>query len=942
MILEEIERQPNPPPKMFFTSFRDSAMLQIANLVFNLSKVAAILSVAEKGAREHPSARSLQLACQALSRILSLEASACAKAPQESRVVGAAMAKEVGCATLLQAIKSQIHSAVVTRHLLDVLQKVARLEKGFGVIARLHGAIEITSRILEQHSATEVVSAALRLLKTFCSCSPNNVEAVMKPNILLSVTQSFVPSGDPNPRIIENGLGVLSLCAGKCGAKLVASPGSIHAVIVSVETCLDMAECIPGVFESAVKIFSHLGAEALAARRREVMPTLYRLLEAREVLKSEQSCVELCDLIWAMDIGELRVSAYVENREATCERVQACASAAYKKVKEFLLPGKENDDCNDEMAEKSDDEFQHFPERDPSFEAAPIPICPISGWSRKSLNKPKPPTLSWAESFAYEKSQSLGKPACSVLRTKLAILGNIKVRNTRSQAAGAAPESSSLGQRLSLGGGVAAFAHDKTFLSPPLRFSSNFESGNLAAAFRSGEHEYNLFLSADAKTIQYVQWFYFAVRGVRRHTKYTFNIVNNEKPDSQFNYGMRPLMHCEKKGMWRRVGEDVSYFENPLRKGEPGRACYSVRFTFKLPMEFEAGSVHYFSYCYPYTYTDLESDLGGLCEELRESQGGEILRKTSLCKTLSGLDCPLLTVTNFSSGAKIDKRPFVVVSARVHPGESNASWMMRGFLRFITSGDPIAGALRNAYIFKIVPMLNPDGVVCGNYRCNLAGHDLNRQYGWPKKESSPTVLNLKRMISGCCGRVFVFCDLHGHSRSKNVFAYGCDESVGTISAEAADQTSLDPFQDLEEECVLGKRPHLEIPLLLHRLNAHFSFGQCSYKVQKSKATTGRVVVFKQLKVPVSFTIEASLCGWDAGHFGRHDLEKAGTDFARALWACSVDGLDAKKARRDLEAMVPIAPPKQKGATSKKKKKSRRGVPAKSASARRGRRRSDTQ
>ena len=32
----------------------------------------------------------------------------------------------------------------------------------------------------------------------------------------------------------------------------------------------------------------------------------------------------------------------------------------------------------------------------------------------------------------------------------------------------------------------------------------------------------------------------------------------------------------------------------------------------------------------------------------------------------------------------------VVVSARVHPGETNASWMMKGMLDFLTSGHHIA------------------------------------------------------------------------------------------------------------------------------------------------------------------------------------------------------------------------------------------------------------
>lgn len=53
--------------------------------------------------------------------------------------------------------------------------------------------------------------------------------------------------------------------------------------------------------------------------------------------------------------------------------------------------------------------------------------------------------------------------------------------------------------------------------------------------------------------------------------------------------------------------------------------------------------------------------------------------------------------------------------------------MMEGMLDFLT--DPIneeAIFLRKAYIFKIIPMINPDGVIHGNYRCSLSGVDLNR------------------------------------------------------------------------------------------------------------------------------------------------------------------------------------------------------------------------
>ena len=58
-------------------------------------------------------------------------------------------------------------------------------------------------------------------------------------------------------------------------------------------------------------------------------------------------------------------------------------------------------------------------------------------------------------------------------------------------------------------------------------------------------------------------------------------------------------------------------------------------------------------------------------------------------------------------------RPCIVLTGRVHPGESNASWVMKGTLEFLCSSDPVAQTLREAFVFKIIPMLNPDGVING-------------------------------------------------------------------------------------------------------------------------------------------------------------------------------------------------------------------------------------
>ena len=55
-------------------------------------------------------------------------------------------------------------------------------------------------------------------------------------------------------------------------------------------------------------------------------------------------------------------------------------------------------------------------------------------------------------------------------------------------------------------------------------------------------------------------------------------------------------------------------------------------------------------------------------------------------------------------------------------------------------------ALRHHFIFKIVPMLNVDGVFHGNTRTSLAGADLNRVWSRPDPALYPTIYHAKRMI----------------------------------------------------------------------------------------------------------------------------------------------------------------------------------------------------
>jgi Predicted carboxypeptidase len=86
-----------------------------------------------------------------------------------------------------------------------------------------------------------------------------------------------------------------------------------------------------------------------------------------------------------------------------------------------------------------------------------------------------------------------------------------------------------------------------------------------------------------------------------------------------------------------------------------------------------------------------------------------------------------LKIKNIDKKDDHDSKKCIILTARVHPGESNGSYMMKGLLDYLTSDSREAKILRKKFIFKVIPMLNPDGVIYGNYRCSLLGVDLNRR-----------------------------------------------------------------------------------------------------------------------------------------------------------------------------------------------------------------------
>jgi hypothetical protein len=190
-----------------------------------------------------------------------------------------------------------------------------------------------------------------------------------------------------------------------------------------------------------------------------------------------------------------------------------------------------------------------------------------------------------------------------------------------------------------------------------------------------------------------------------------FNIINLIKGDSLYNEGMQPAVWSQKKNRetgikWFRDGTNISYKGNKWprytvdskgRRHTVGKFC-TLTFTYEFHTEKDTV---YFAHCYPYTYSKLRRFV-----EKVEKVAPKYCRVDELCRTLAGNSCYMMTITSQISSYKSftdekyewsvsaaarrflrardrksgegphDGKKVVVISARVHPGETNSSYVM--------------------------------------------------------------------------------------------------------------------------------------------------------------------------------------------------------------------------------------------------------------------------
>ena len=273
-----------------------------------------------------------------------------------------------------------------------------------------------------------------------------------------------------------------------------------------------------------------------------------------------------------------------------------------------------------------------------------------------------------------------------------------------------------------------------------MRISSNFDSGNIQVIRAEDPLNIQLRIRKDNQS-EFYQWFHFKLE-TQTFISHQITITDLEKSAYPGGWQNYQAVASYDRQEWFRVNCE---FDGDI-------------LTIAHTPEFE----HiYYAYFAPYSY-ERHLDL------LSWAQISADCRQECLGETLDGRDMSLLVVGQPEEGKKS-----IWVTARQHPGETMAEWLIEGFLeRLLDQDDGLSRLLLEKAVFYVVPNMNPDGSVRGHLRTNAKGVNLNREWQTPSMENSPEVFLVKQKMQSV--GVDMLLDVHGDEALPYNFVAGCE------------------------------------------------------------------------------------------------------------------------------------------------------------------------
>lgn len=111
------------------------------------------------------------------------------------------------------------------------------------------------------------------------------------------------------------------------------------------------------------------------------------------------------------------------------------------------------------------------------------------------------------------------------------------------------------------------------------------------------------------------------------------------------------------------------------------------------------------------------------------------------------------------------KKPYVIFVGRQHPPEVTGALAFIPFVETVLGDSVLAKNFRDKYDIILIPNMNPDGVTRGNWRHNMNGVDLNRDWGPFKQPETQAIEKEFRRFKTGDDKIVLFLDFHSTWRN---------------------------------------------------------------------------------------------------------------------------------------------------------------------------------
>ena len=429
----------------------------------------------------------------------------------------------------------------------------------------------------------------------------------------------------------------------------------------------------------------------------------------------------------------------------------------------------------------------------------------------------------------------------------------------------------------------------KTFTFNDIKFTSEFNSGNMKNCSQIKENEFSILIASDCegkyilnKISIFKIWFYFGVISENeRNIKISIDNLNNFSYNFKNGYKIcynileeneTPSSYQNKytegeETNWKRLETDYELnLDNETN-------FLSIKFNFDLPKN----RYVLFSFCFPWSYDKNEAFLKYIKEKVENKNiyyHDEIL---TLSKEKRNIH--LLTITSKKNIIMNKKEEnlnglfpnknrcnliqhdthIIFITARVHPGETPGTLTFNGILKLlIDNNNPMSKILLDNFIFKLIPIINVDGVSNGYFRLNTEGYNLNRCYLGPSPRINPENYAITKLFYFYSShyKVRYYFDLHADMNVRGVYTFG---------------NALKAFEDHVENVLFS---------FIFKINSsHVDFSHCIF-TQKSmgsrakndlagKEATSRVQFYQKTGLIHTYTIEST---YFKGDFNKDNME----------------------------------------------------------------------